>query len=75
MRIWGIVCQPICSSVGEVVRSRSQGRGPEGQERKVRAASRAEESESTRGENVEKCAGFPGFYGGESLDLVKNSKR
>ncbi len=43
MRIWGIVCWPICSSVGEVVRSRSQGWGPEGQERKVRAASRAEE--------------------------------
>lgn len=40
MRIWGIVCRPICSSVGEVVKSLSQGWGPEGQEREVRAASR-----------------------------------
>lgn len=59
MRIWGIVCRPICSSVGEVVRSQSQGWGPEGQERKVRAASRAEESGRTRAERgnkgVKKC--------------------
>lgn len=56
MRIWGIVCQPICSSVGEVVRSRSQGRGPEGQERKVRAASRTEESESMRAKCGKMCS-------------------
>lgn len=48
MRIWGIVCKPICSSVGEVVRSLSQGWGPESQKRKVRAASRAAESGSMR---------------------------
>lgn len=36
MRIWGIVCRPICSSVGEVVKSQSQGLGPEGQESEVR---------------------------------------
>lgn len=39
MRNWGIVCKPICSSVGEVVGSSSQGWGPG--EKKVRAASRA----------------------------------
>ena len=33
MGIWGIVYRPICSSVGEVVKSQSQGWGPEGQER------------------------------------------
>lgn len=52
MRIWGIVCRPICSSVGEVVRSQSQGWGPEGQERKVRAASRSEESGSMKKKNA-----------------------
>lgn len=67
------MCQPICSSVGEVVRSRSQGRGPEGQERKVRAASRTEESESMRG-NVEKCAALLGRYGRKRLDLDENLK-
>lgn len=51
MRIWGIVCRPICSSVGEVVRGQSQGWGPEGQEREVRAASWAEESGSMREKN------------------------
>lgn len=56
MRIWDIVCQPICSSVGEVVRSRSQGRGPEGQERKVRAASRTEEGERMRGKCGKMCS-------------------